>query len=309
MKKQFIQTAFLFLILPGISSAFGINGDSTIKNRPSIVLHAETDTAKLLNGKLKIISKEKDGDRSPSKIELTSRKDSTRKILETSWGSFDIGFNNYTDQTNYLNPGEPGSEDAGFLARMNPAATAGDFELRSGKSMHINIGIVKQQLSLYKNYINLVYGLTYDISNWSYSRSISWNKADVYTVGNQNYNGAFISRDSVSYHKNKLVTNFLQVPLLLRFETSPRHPRRNVYLSAGGYAGYLVRSHTKQIVEGSSKKVKQFDDFNLNKFQYGMQFELGYQGFSVFFKKDLTPMTTFGTKQYPYSFGVRLTGL
>jgi hypothetical protein len=166
---------------------------------------------------------------------------------------------------------------------------------------------VKQQLSLYKNYINIVYGLTYDISNWSYKQSTKWNKAPDFS--SQFPLGSYVTRDSNAFRKNKLVTNYLQVPLMLRIETSPRHTHKNVYISAGGYVGYLVRSHTKQIKQGSTDKIKQYEDFNLNKFQYGMQFELGYQGVSIFMKQDLTAMTDYGTIQYPYSFGLRLTGM
>jgi hypothetical protein len=154
----------------------------------------------------------------------------------------------------------------------------------------------------------VVYGLTYDISNWSYKQPTTWNKSLSGNTGD--YQGPFITRDSLhSFRKNKLVTNYLQVPLLLRFETSPHHASRNVYISAGGYAGYLVRSHTKQIVQGTTTKTKQFNDFNLNQFQYGLQFELGYQDISIVLKRDLTPLTKYGTVQYPYSFGLRLTGL
>ncbi len=307
MKTRMILSAAFLLLLPALTQGHEKETKTDSAAKVKLIVKADSDTAKLLNGKLRIITKEKDGERSPNKVELTTRKDSVRKVLETSWGSFDIGFNNYNDQTNYANPGPAGSDDAGFFAQMNPAANARDFELRSGKSVHINIGIVKQQLSLYKNYINIVYGLTYDISNWSYKQSTKWNRApDFYSQLPQ---GPFVTRDSNAFRKNKLVTNYLQVPLMLRIETSPRHTNKNVYISAGGYVGYLVRSHTKQIVQGSTNKVKQFEDFNLSKFQVGMQFELGYQGVSIFMKQDLTAMTDYGTVHYPYSFGLRLTGL
>lgn len=310
MKNRFIVGAALFIIIPALAQSREKKSKDCNSAKVKIHVKADSDTSNLLNGKLRIITKEKDGERSPSQVELTTKKDTVRKVLETSWGSFDIGFNNYTDNTNYANPGPLGSDDAGFLAKMNPAANVSDFELRSGKSVHINIGIVKQQLSLYKNYINIVYGLTYDISNWSYKRSIDWNKAPENQLPIQGiYQGPYVSRDSNDFRKNRLVTNYLQVPLMLRIETSPHHTTKNVYISAGGYVGYLVRSHTKKMVQGSTAKIKQYEDFNLNKFQYGMQFEVGYQGVAIFVKQDLTPMTSYGTVQYPYSFGLRITGL
>ena len=239
---------------------------------------------------------------------MKSNRDTLRKIVETHWGGYDIGYNNYIDKTQDRNT--PSREDAGFLAKMSNSAYERDFELETGKSIHINFTMVKQQLSFYKNYISLVYGLTSDINNWNYKNSITWHKEpDAKLLMPGLYQGPYVTRDSVSFKKNKLVTYYLQAPILLRIETSPRHMNKNACISAGGYAGYLVRSHTKQIESGTTNKIKQFESFNLNKFQYGMQFELGYQGISLYFKKSLSTLTDFGTVQYPYCFGVRLMGL
>ncbi|MBK7762301.1 MAG: PorT family protein [Bacteroidetes bacterium] len=266
-----------------------------------------SDTTKILNGKLKIIANEKDGKKKGATVSLSTKRDRKRKIVETSYGSFDIGFNNYNDETMYGTIPLMPNEDNSFFNFL-PNAGESDFELRTGKSLNINFGIAKFQLSLYKNYINLVTGLTYDINNWSYKKAIVWNKEPDFQTAN--FQGAYVSRDTVNtFKKNKLVTNYLQVPLLLRIETSPNNDKHNVYLSAGGYAGYLTRVHTKQVNEGSRKSTKQFEDFNITKVQYGAQFELGYQGVSVYFKKSFTPLTDYGTEQYPYSFGLRLTGL
>ncbi len=201
-----IITAFL-LALPLIATA----QDNQTK----------TDTTKFLNGKGKIILKDKNGDKKSLSLSLGSKSDSTRKVLETSWLGFDLGFNNFTDDTRYINPTTPlNPNDAhdGFLGRTQ----ADDYELRSGKSVHLNFTIVKQQLSLYKNYINIVYGLTYDINNWRYKRGLTWNKQSPEDPQNPaKYTGPYMNLDSVSFKTNKLVTNYLQVPLLLRFETSP----------------------------------------------------------------------------------------
>jgi hypothetical protein len=76
----------------------------------------------------------------------------------------------------------------------------------------------------------------------------------------------------------------------------------------GGYAGYLVRAHTKQIRSGSDEKVKEFEDYNLNKFQLGLQAELGFRDVCLYFKRNLTSLTEYGNELYPYSFGIRLLG-
>lgn len=267
----------------------------------------KTDTTKILNGHLKLMTEEKDGKTKSVSLSLGSKRDSTRKILETSWGSFDIGYNNYVDETDYANISSMSTEDKSFFNHM-PNATKSNFELRSGKSVNVNFGLVKFQLSLYKNYINLVSGFTYDINNWSYKKALLWHKEPEFQT--TNYQGDYVSMDTVyTYEKNKMVTNYIQLPLLLRFESSPLHKNKNIYFSAGGYVGYRVRVHTKKIIDGENDAIKQYDEFNTTLLQYGTQFELGYQGISVYFKKSLTPLTEYGTMQYPYSFGIRILGL
>jgi len=280
-----------------------------------ILVHAQEkkDSSSYLNGMLKIVTNENNDGKSVKKMELStpSSKKKKRKPVETNWGGFNLGFNNYTDKTDYTNTSVADPNSIGSFALLPKAAQENDFELKSGKSVNVNFGIVRQQVSLYKNYVSIIYGLCYDINNWSYKKSIHWTSIDQTNASlsslSPNNKGYAITMDSVNYTKNKLVTNYLQVPLLLRFETSPNHSSRNVCLSIGGYAGYLVRSHTKQIVEGSNQKEKQFNDFNLNKFQYGMQAELEYKQFAIYFKNSLTPLTSYGTEQYPYCFGVRLS--
>jgi hypothetical protein len=290
--------SIILIIFCAFTFAQNINAQTTIE---------KTDTAKALNGHLKIISKQKDGSKKTSAITLGTKRDSIRKVFETSWGGIDLGFNNYKDETDYANLKSLSSDGQTFFSQMKTAPVKNDFELRSGKSIHVNINIVKAQLSLYKNYISLVSGITYDINNWSYKNSITWN-----SKGGPNPNKLstdYITMDSIVFRKNKLVTNYLQVPLLLRFETSPRHEKKNVYISVGAYAGYLVRVHTKQIEKGSNEKLKDHADFNITKFQYGTQFEIGYQGFSIYFKNSLTPLTEYGPTQNPYCFGIRLSEL
>jgi hypothetical protein len=269
-----------------------------------------TDSTKLLNGRITIIYKDHDSIKSPKRIEFSTRKNKHRDRFETEWITFDLGLANYLDKTyplplNIATPlPTPSSE---FLSLLGTNQSKRDFELKTGKSINVNFGIVKARWSLYKNYINLVSGLTYDINSYSYKSSIRWNKApDFQQLFPRE---EFVSRDSMSFKKNKLVTNYLQAPLLLRFETNPLRTKRNLTLSAGLYIGYLMRVHTKKMEKGSSEKIKEYDDYNIKKVQYGTQFELSYRETSIYFKHSITPLTEFGAKQYPYCFGVRLLGL
>jgi hypothetical protein len=271
----------------------------------------KTDTSIYLNGRIKIVMKEKDGEKKASSISITTAKTKKRQVIETEWGGFDIGFNNLIDRTDYNGADAFKQSSESFYQHMQPRPAKRDMDLRSGKSIQLNFTIVKQQISLYKHYVNVVYGITYDINNWSFSESISLRKSgDTYSGNLPGFiPGAFMTRDSVNYRKNRLVANYIQMPFLLRFESHPGNEKRNMYLSIGGFGAYLVRSHTKQIREGSDEKVKRFDDFILNKFQYGLQAEVGTRDLSLYYKQHLAPLFEYGYVQYPYSFGIRLSGM
>lgn len=286
----------ILMILCGSLVANAQDGDS------------KNDTTIILNGRGKIIIKSKGGEKKAASLTINSKKSKDRTKVETDWFGFDLGFNQYKDQTVFAIPVAPwpsSDRDHGFLNNT----WKGDFDLK-GKSMNVNFTIFRQRISLYKHYINFSYGLCYDINNWNFKNAISWHPNSTDDPNDPvDYTGPVVSKDSIQYRKNKLVTNYLQVPLLLRFETSPEHEKRNVVISAGVYGGYLVRSHTKQIVDGSSDKKKQFEDFNLNKYQYGLQGELGYRDFTVYAKYGLNSLTEYGAKLSPYTFGLRFVGL
>ena len=76
--------------------------------------------------------------------------------------------------------------------------------------------------------------------------------------------------------------------------------------------GYRIGSHTKQKFEvnGSTHKPKNYDDFNLNPFRYGVRVSVGYRKFNVFgdyyasslFKDNKGPVL------YPINIGITLVG-
>lgn len=273
------------------------------------------DTSLYLDGRLKIIYKEKEGAKKVDALEFSSEKAKSQKSkkrskIEVAWGGFSIGFVNKIDNTDYSLLSPQLNQEQTFFNYLGGPYRAGDFALRAGKSVNLNFDIVKQQISIYKHYFSVVYGLSYEINSWSFRNPVSWRTSDEDRGGNLPgfYPGPFMTRDSVSYKKNKLVTNFIQVPLMLRFETNPGKEDKNFYVNIGGFAGYMVRSHTKQIQEGTSQKLKRFDDFILNNWQYGAMAEIGTHKIALYYKQSFSPWLLYGPRQYPMSFGVRLAG-
>src|SRR5688572_9678818 len=92
--------------------------------------------------------------------------------------------------------------------------------------------------------------------------------------------------------KSQLITNYIDVPLELRFSTNPDDPARSFKISFGGRIGYMFDSFSKikYKEDGQVKKFKNKDDWNLTKFRYGLSARIGVGNFSIFGYYNLSPL-------------------
>ena len=294
-------TLLMAIILPGLQSI--AQTDSTLVADTSNRI-VKNDTIRI--GNILIIKK---GDRNKTSDEKdtdvtmgrrTERK--TNSKVSTNWGVLDLGFANYDDQTNYANAGsylvnKPGS----------PALDKGDFKLRTGKSINVNIWFFIQRLSLFKNYVNLKYGLGIELNNYRYKSTVNYNEGGLvpYTVNTQT-NAPFIFRDSILFSKNKLAADYVTIPVMLNFITNTKERKKGVSLSLGVSAGYLYSQRNKQ-KSNERGKLKNKGDYNLERFKFSYQAELGvgpvmlYGSYSPksFYEKSLD--------MRPYNIGFRFS--
>ncbi len=248
-----------------------------------------------------------------------------KKNLHTKWLVIDVGFNNYIDRSDYLGATALSRDIRyGGGAFASPAAynmveksfdysayglnafaprggsaplTPDEFKLITGKSINVNIWLIQQRLNIYKHKLNVIYALGVEMNNYRYARSIT------YVPGYPTQ----IIRDTVNFSKNKLFAEYLSVPLMLNFNSNPARPSRSFELSLGVIGGYLVKARTKQISEERGK-IKRVDDFNLNKWRFGLTSELAYGPVKLYGNFALTPLHDYGLEQYPFSIGIRFNG-
>ncbi len=85
--------------------------------------------------------------------------------------------------------------------------------------------------------------------------------------------------------KSKLAANYFDIPVEFRFNSIKNDHRRSFKVAIGGKIGVLLTSHTKikYKEEGTTIKLQNKQDFNLNKFRYGAHARVGVGGFNVFF--------------------------
>ena len=203
-----------------------------------------------------------------------------RDNFKGHWAGVQLGFCNYVE-----------SDQADFM------------ELNSGKSMTVGINFLQYNVGLQKNKKNfgLVTGMGWSVYNYRLDNNflITSNEEGV-TIGEP------ISTDKRNVKKSKIVASYINVPLLLEIQ-SVDEAEQHAFISAGVYGGFRLGSHTKTVYFGNDKN-KSREDINVNPFQYGVMFQMGFNiiklygtyNLSTLYEEDKGPEVT------PFTVGVTL---
>lgn len=287
MKRLVFVTAFL--VAAGVSLG---QTDSLAKN---------SDTVKV--GNFIIIKKNRGNEVSENsrkdnqynydyKVQRRSRKNAN---ISTNWFIMDLGFANVRDETNYSN-----AQAGSYFKVLKPAdgkVNENSYQLNTGKSSNVNIWFFMQKLNVSKHMFNLKYGMGLEMYNFRYESRISYRKDP----------DTYVFNDSIGFTKNKLFIEYLTIPMMINFNSTP-NSRRGFSLSAGISAGYLINSRNKQI-SGERGKQKYKNDFNFEPWRLATIAEIGlgpvmlYGSYSLNrLQRDITRV-----EQYPYTIGIRFS--
>jgi hypothetical protein len=233
------------------------------------------------------------------------RKDKTKKKnpnVSTNWWIVDVGFNNYTDKTNYAT-----AAGSYLINRPGyPDLDKNDFKLRSGKSVNVNIWLFMQRLNLIEHHVNLKYGVGLEINNYRYKSSVSYKEGGPVPYTATQTNSPFIFRDSISFSKNKLATDYLTVPVMLNFVSNPNSRKKGISLSAGVSAGYLFSQRNKQKSDERGKD-RNKGDYDLNTFKLSYVAELGLGPIRFYGSYSPKSMYDHSLDMRPYTVGFRFS--
>ncbi|HEY6081964.1 MAG TPA: outer membrane beta-barrel protein [Chitinophagaceae bacterium] len=227
-----------------------------------------------------------------TKLEIGHHYGKNNSAVSLSWFDIDLGFNNYVDNSAY---GTAAVNNFAPIKPGEPPVTAAQFALRPGKSVNVNIWPLLAYINLADHHLFLKTGIGIEMNNYRYAKNISYVN---------DYAGTYVIRDSVNFKKNKLFTEYLTVPLMLKFTTGSSKDN-SFRIAFGATFGYLVKDRTKQI-SSERGKVKNNDEFNLEKYRVGLRGELGFGPVTLYGSYSLTPIHQYGLKQYPFSIGIVL---
>jgi hypothetical protein len=178
-------------------------------------------------------------------------------------------------------------------------------DLDYSRSFNFQFNLFERHLNIVRNNFKLVTGFGFDYHSYAFSRKTNLNP-NTDSLGNF---GSVDTSNTFSYKKNKFRNTYIQVPLLLEFNTS-NNPNKSFHMAFGVIGEYLILSRTKQKLEQNNfdftKERK--DSYNLSPFAAKAHVNIGYRGFTAFGEYSLTPMFQKGKgpELYPFTVGVRL---
>lgn len=254
---------------------------------------AQTDTATSKADTIRvggmIIIKKSGKDTSEKEVVISNRRRNRNPNVSTNWWIVDLGFANYTDETNYAAARQMGFVSSGITNKDN-------LKLRTGKSVNVNIWVFMQRRNLIKQYVNLKYGLGLELNNYRFDdEQVRFTKNPTTVAIDPALGGA---------QKNKLAADYVTVPVMLNFNLTPR--RGNSFgFSAGISAGYLYSARQK--IKDEGKKTKLHDDFNLEKWKLAYIGELTLGPVRLYGSMAMDNMWEKGLNQTPYTVGIRLS--
>lgn len=236
----------------------------------------DTTTINFRKKQYVIINKDKDSETNVSK----NNEDDFHH-----WGGFGMGVNGWLSNGGFSMP--KGQE---YMA------------LNYGKSLNFQLNLEKD-IHLYKNYVNLVTGLGFEWSQYEFNNKTRLKADSSYTYG------IIDSSNTYNYKKNRFKTTYVNVPVLLEFNTN-KDSKKAFHIAIGAIAGYKLGSRTRQIVElnGNNIKFIKKDDYNLNLFRVNAHASIGYHNFTLYADYALTPLfeSGKGPELYPFTIGVKL---
>lgn len=228
-------------------------------------------------------------------ISIRTRNSSKQKPknVTTNWLILDLGFANVNNETNYTT-----AQSVSYFQTFNrPEVDANSMNLINNKSSNFNLWFFMQKVNLFKQKINLKYGLGLEQFNFRYENNLSY----------RNKPSNFIFNDSINFSKNKLFINYLTIPVMFNYNANPE--RKNSFqASAGVSVGYLLNARNKQISAERGKQKTQ-GNFDLENFKLSLVGELGLGPVRLYGSYSLNNMfkASTGLQQTPFAFGIRFS--
>lgn len=242
----------------------------------------ETKVLVINDDGVKVINKHSKDD---NKDNFWSKKKGRK--FDGHWAGFDLGVNGYVNKDGNMDL----PKNYEFL------------DLTLSKSVNVKINFFEQSINLINNHFGLVTGLGLEYCNYRFDNNVILEK------NNNVLDGYYDENPDKTYSKSKLVVNYLNLPLLLEYQTNSKSNINSFHISGGVTGGLRIGSHTKVVyTSGKDNKDKVRDDFYLNPFKMDMTAKVGWGILNLTANYSLTSLfkNNKGPELYPFCVGITL---
>jgi hypothetical protein len=180
---------------------------------------------------------------------------------------------------------------------------APNFDLNRRYSDNVQINIFERQFNIAKNYFKIITGFGIDYRRFEFAKKTNLQANAIFTSSNLD------TTNQYNYKRNTLRSTYIQVPLMLEFNTSNK-PKKSFHIAAGVVGQFLLGASTRQKLEqGGYKSIRtRKDDYNLSPFAAKAHVNFGYADWTIFGEYNLTPLFERGKgpELYPFCIGFRI---
>lgn len=206
------------------------------------------------------------------------------------WGGFDLGVNGYLNSNNKFDMPE-GYE---FL------------DLRMEKSINVAINFWEQNFNLIGNQFGLTTGLGLEWNNYRFDDNVKITRDDEIGISK-----ILMNEEGTVYMKSKMVVNYLNLPVLLEYQTNRFSKKNSFHIGGGLMTGLRIGTHTKMVYDdGSKQKDKDHDSkgYDINPFKFALMARIGWGKINLFANYSLNTLfkDNRGPELYPFSAGITL---
>jgi Outer membrane protein beta-barrel domain len=218
-------------------------------------------------------------------------KDKEQKMKLTYWQGIDIGVNMLRTSS----------------GSMNMTGANQWLDLTSNRSLSVRLNLVEEKIRIVKDYVGIVVGAGFVYNSYGLGNNIQMKTSG---ANPDSTYGVKVDSLPYTYSKNKFRCSYLQVPLLLEFNTST-NPEHNLHISAGVVGSWNMGSLVKREYSYNGKDVKERmkGDYNVRPLNLELMARIGFNNFSLFGTYSLTPLfqDNKGPKVYPVSVGLSIS--
>lgn len=250
------------------------------------IVEIEKGIAEIESGLVEIDEELQNISSNKGKYKTSLDKKNVKRHFNAHWSGFEFGLLNFVNK----NQSFVSDEESSFM------------KIIPEKTFSYGLNIFELNIPFTKYSFGLATGAGL---RWS---SISLEK-NVKLVENENgvIIGELIDAEK-EIKKNKLNVAYIRLPLVLEYQTPIKS--RKLYFSLGLFGEIRGWSKQKQkyVINETTYKDKQVDNFQLSPFTYGLSARAGYGDIGVFVEYTLVPLfkKEKGPEMYPVMIGIRL---